>query len=203
MRLKGLTLVAGLALLVAAGRPSGGLPTAPPSRADARSLLEKVAGITQFAGAPGQKPKRTTVTENEVNAYLAFEAGDQIPAGVVDPSVSILGGGRVTARAVVDLDAVRRQKSPRSLLDPMNFATGRVPVTATGILRTGGGIGRVEFESAAIGPVPVPKLVLDEIVSYYSRSPVRPRGFSLDDSFTLPARIREIQVDVGRAVVVQ
>ncbi len=50
---------------------------------------------------------------------------------------------------------------------------------------------------------PVPKLILQEIVSYYSRSPERPAGIGLDDAFMLPARIREIQVEVGRAIVVQ
>jgi hypothetical protein len=174
-----------------------------PSRADAMSLRQKVTGITQFANIPARQPRRTMVTQNEVNAYLTFDAGEQIPVGIVEPAIGILGGGRVSASAVVDLDTVRRQKSQRSLLDPMNFVTGRVPVTAIGVLRTSAGVGRVEFESAAIGPLPVPKLILQEIVSYYSRTPERPGGLGLDDPFQLPARIREIQVETGRAVVVQ
>jgi hypothetical protein len=51
--------------------------------------------------------------------------------------------------------------------------------------------------------VPIPKLVLQEIVSYYSKSETRPAGISLDDEFELPARIREIQVGRGQAIVVQ
>ena len=39
----------------------------------------------------------TTVTEQEVNAYLAFDAGDMLPAGC-RPNVSMLGADRVTAR---------------------------------------------------------------------------------------------------------
>ena len=35
--------------------------------------------------------------------------------------------------------------------------------------------------------MPIPKAVLQEIVSYYSRSPERPDGLSLDDPFALPA----------------
>jgi hypothetical protein len=191
---------------VAATSISGAVPSgagAGPSRADAASLRKKVTSITQLGVAQTRQPRRTMLTENEVNAYLAFDAMDQIPAGVVEPAITIAGGGRVSARAVVDLDAVRKQKSQRSLLDPMNFATGRVPVTAIGLLKASGGVGRVEFESAAIGPLPVPKLILQEIVSYYSRSPERPAGIGLDDSFMLPAGIREIQVEVGRAIVVQ
>jgi len=32
-----------------------------------------------------------TVTENEVNSYLVYEAKEQLPTGVVEPSVTILG----------------------------------------------------------------------------------------------------------------
>ena len=174
-----------------------------PSRADAESLRKKVTTIVEFGTVSARQQRRTMLTENEVNAYLTFEAMDQIPAGVVEPAIAIAGGGRVSARAVVDLDAVRKQKSQRSLLDPMNYVSGRVPVTAIGMVKAIGGVGRVEFESAAIGSIPVPKLILQEIVSYYSRSPERPAGIGLDDSYALPARIREIQFEPGRAIIVQ
>ena len=120
-----------------------------------------------------------------------------------DPYVAILGSGRVSGRAVVDLDAVRKQKNPTSLLDPMNYLMGKLPVTATGVLKTSNGVGRFELESAAISRVPVPKILLQEIVSYYSRTPENPAGISLDDPFALPARIREIQVQRGQAIIVQ
>ena len=41
----------------------------------------------------------------------------------------------------------------------------------------------------------MPKFVLQEIVSHYSRTPEKPAGIGLDDPFALPARIREIQVE--------
>jgi len=173
------------------------------SKEGARSAKQKVAEIAQFADRPVRQPHRITVTEHEVNSYLKFEAGAQIPEGVVDPAITIVGAGRVSGRVVVDLDAVRKQNSQRSLFDPMSYVTGRVPVTATGILKASNGVGRFEFENAAIGPVPVPKLVLQEIVSYYSRTPEKPSGIALDDPFMLPAGIREIVVQTGRAVVVQ
>jgi hypothetical protein len=143
------------------------------------------------------------VTESEVNSYLAYDAKEQLPTGVVEPSVSILGTGRLAGRAVVDLDAVRKQKNPTSLLDPMNYLTGRLPVAAQGVLKTSNGVGRFELESASISGVPIPKLVLQEIVSYYSKTPQNPSGISLDDPFALPARIREIQVGRGQAIIVQ
>jgi len=49
----------------------------------------------------------------------------------------------------------------------------------------------------------VPKVILQEIVSYSSRTPQKPAGIGLDDAFELPARIREIQVLRGQAIIVQ
>jgi len=196
--------VVALSLVALSAIAVGGLSAdTGPSMEGARSAKQKVAEIAQFADRPVRQPHRTTVTEHEVNSYLRFEAGAQIPSGVVDPAITIVGAGRVSGRVLVDLDAVRKQNSQRSLFDPMSYVTGRVPVTATGILKASNGVGRFEFENAAIGPVPVPKLVLQEIVSYYSRTPEKPAGIALDDPFTLPAGIREIVVQAGRAVVVQ
>jgi hypothetical protein len=173
------------------------------TRHDALVLKQKVATINAHAERASKLARRTTVTENEVNSYLVFEARDQIPVGVVEPSVSILGTGRLSGRAVVDLDAVRKAKASPSLLDPTNYLTGRLPVAAVGTLKTSNGVGRFELESASIGGVPIPKLLLQEIVSYYSRTAANPAGIGLDDPFALPARIREIQVERGQAIIVQ
>ena len=173
------------------------------SRRDATSLKQKIAAITAQGEKPAAQPRRTTVTEGEVNSYIAYEARDQVPTGVVDPYITILGDGRVSGRATVDLDAVRKQKNPTSLLDPMNYLMGRLQVTAAGVLRTTNGVGRFELQSTSVGGVPVPKLILQEIVSYYSRTAQNPAGINIDDPFALPARIREIQVDRGQAIIVQ
>jgi len=173
------------------------------SRQDANLLKQKVATINAHAEKASRQSRRTTVTESEVNSYLVYEAGQQLPTGVVEPAISILGDGRVSARAVVDLDAVRKEKNPTSLLDPMNYLMGKVPVSAVGVLKTGNGVGHIELESSAISRLPVPKFLLQEIVSYYSRTASNPAGINLDDPFALPARIREIQVERGHAIIVQ
>jgi len=173
------------------------------SKRDAATLKQKVATITAQAEQPAKGARKTTVTEAEVNSYLVYEAREQIPVGVVDPTITVLGPGRLSGRAVVDLDAVRKHKAPTSLLDPMNYLMGRVAVTAVGTLKTANGVGRFDLESSSVGSVPVPKILLQEIVSYYSRTPDKPAGISLDDPFPLPARIREIQVERGQAIIVQ
>ena len=173
------------------------------SRRDAATLKQKVATINAHADNPGRLARRTVVTESEVNSYLVYEAREQIPVGVVEPSIAVLGPGRLSGRAVVDLDAVRKQKAPTSLLDPMNYLMGRLAVTAVGTLKTSNGVGRFELESSSVGSVPIPKVLLQEIIGYYSRTPGKPAGISLDDPFPLPARIREIQVERGQAIIVQ
>ena len=173
------------------------------TKRDAALLKQKVAAITALGDKPTKVPHRTVVTENEVNSYLVYEAREQIPVGVIDPSVTILGPGRLSGRAVVDLDAVRKQKAPTSLLDPMNYLMGRLAVTAVGKLKTSGGVGHFDLESASVGSIPIPKILLQEIVSYYSRTPEKPAGIGLDDRFELPAHIRDIQVQRGQAIIVQ
>ena len=190
--------ICGLSLLGAAPRAD-----VRASRKDAALLKQKVATINAHAERQVKTGRRTMVTENEVNSYLAYDAQAQLPTGVVEPTVTILGPGRLSGRAVVDLDAVRKSKNPTSLLDPMNYLTGRLPVTATGVLKTSNGVGHFALESASVGGVPIPKLILQEIVSYYSRTAENPAGVSLDDPFALPARIQEIQVERGQAIIVQ
>jgi hypothetical protein len=78
-----------------------------------------------------------------------------------------------------------------------------MPLTASGLLITKAGVGRFQLESAEISGVAIPKTVLQELLTYYSRSPENPNGINMDDPFDLPARIREIQVGKGQAMVVQ
>jgi hypothetical protein len=152
--------------------------------------------------APAAGGRVTVVTDTELNAYFRYNAKDQIPVGIVDPTINALGSGRVGGRAVVDLDAVRTQKQ-RGWLDPLGYLTGRLPITATGTLTTRSGIGQFKLESAEISGVTIPKTVLQELLSYYSRTKENPAGINMDDPFELPSRIQEIRVEKAQATVVQ
>jgi hypothetical protein len=187
----------GLAPLAAQGRLS---------KQDAERFQSKLTQIVEFGNAAPRaaaaQPRTTPVTDAEVNSYLRFMAADQIPVGIVEPLLNALGEGRVSGRAVVDLDAVRKQKQ-RGWLDPVGYLSGRLPVTAAGRLITKDGKGQFQLESAEISGVTVPKAVLQELVSYYSRTPENPAGIDMDAPFELPARIREIRVGSGSSTVVQ
>ena len=175
------------------------------TRRDADSLHRKLVQIGEAGVGSRAKTARalsTTITEPELNAYLRYHAAGEIPAGVTEPYITIVGDGKLEGRATVDLDVIRRQKQ-REWTDPLGYVTGRVPVLAAGTLDARDGVGRFNLDSASIGGVPVPKSVLQELVSYYSRSAQNPTGVSLDTPFELPARIREIRVGQKQATVIQ
>lgn len=190
--------LAGLAPLAAQGRLS---------KEDAERFQSKLTRIVAFGNTTARsaravQPQTIPVTDAEVNSYLRYLAADQIPVGIVEPALNALGEGRVAGRAIVDLDAVRKQKQ-RGWLDPIGYLTGRLPVTAAGRLITKDGKGQFQLESADISGVTVPKAVLQELVSYYSRTPENPAGIDMEAPFELPARIREIRVGSGASTIVQ
>lgn len=160
-----------------------------------RGKLARTAARTGAAAS-------TRLSDAEVTAYLRHHARDQVPTGIVEPTLIALGEGRVAGRAVVDLDAVRAQKE-RSWLDPLAYLTGKLPLAATGVLITQNGVGRFQLESAELSGVSVPKSVIQELLTFYSRTPEDPDGINMDDPFELPSGIREIQVGKGNAMVIQ
>ncbi len=167
--------------------------------------LPPSARTSQGQGAPPRVavPRRTPVSETEVNSWFAYRAQPLLPQGLTQPKVTIIGGGKVMGGATVDLEAIGKSRSSGGTLDLWSYLGGRVPVTVTGILHTKDGRGRFELQTADVSGVPLPKSLLQEVVSYYSRTPDHPQGIRLDDVFELPANIKQIEVGQGQAVVVQ
>ena len=172
------------------------------TRSDGERLERKVGIIQQNSFTEADQPRLTTVTEQEVNAYLKFQASDRIPAGITDAHVTIEGNSRLSARAAVDLDEARRD-SPDRLLDLLSYLTGPVLILAIGLLHTSAGVGHLEVETVTVAGLPVPKALVSKLVRYYSRTPEDPEGVNLDAPFELPASIREVRVGKGEAVIVQ
>lgn len=174
------------------------------SRQQADSFHQKILVIADGGHAADKAgARRTELSEAELNSWFVYHAQPLIPRGVAEPTISILGQGRVGAHAIVDLDAVAKQKATGNVLDPWSYVGGRVPVAITGMLHTKDGVGRFQVESAEVSGVPVPKTLLQELVAYYSRTENHPNGINLEDPFELPAGISRIEVGQGQAVVVQ
>ena len=163
--------------------------------------MEQILG--QGTPAQPEGARRTPVSEGELNSWFAYGATPLLPAGVSDPRVTMVGAGKVMGQAIVDLDAIGKKKSSGGGFDLWSLLGGKVRVNVAGVLRTKDGIGRFDLESADISGVPVPKNLLQELVSSYSRTPKNPQGLKIDDAFALPASIRQIDVGAGEAVIVQ
>lgn len=181
-------------------------PSAPRiSRADADRCQQKIDRIARIGFQPRSVDagrERTSLSEREMNAYLKLVLQTQLPKGVIDPAAVLVGRGQFAVRAVFDLDAVRGP-ADRGMTDPMRYLGGRVPVSIDCILRTRAGHGTLEFRSAMLNDLPVPKFVVQELVSYATRSADYPQGFQFDEPFALPANILELEVNRGEAVVIQ
>jgi hypothetical protein len=180
-------------------------PPAAFNKAEADRCQQKIDRIAERGVQPrdgAAASLRTTLTEREMNAYLQLVLQAQLPQGVIEPSASLIGQGLFGVRVVYDLDAVRGQKE-RGVADPLRYLSGRVPVSMECVLRVNDGLGTLEFRSATLNGVPMPKFVVQELVVYATRSPDYPEGFRFDEPFKLPANVRELHVNRGEAVVIQ
>jgi hypothetical protein len=181
------------------------LQAATVTRQQSDAFARKLALITRHADItpPPAKGQRTEVTEGELNSWFAFRSQRLLPAGVAPPSIVIVGNGKLTGDIVLDLEAYAQKRRSGGGLDPWSLLGGRVPVSVSGVLHTKDGRGRFELQSAGVSGIPLPKSMVQELLSYYSRTPDKPQGIRLDDPFELPANIRQIDVGQGQAVVVQ
>ncbi len=183
------------------------LQAATVSRQSAEEFSQKLALIQRQGEAPTPErvgARRTRLTEDELNSWFVYRAQPVLPTGVSEPQITIVGEGQLAGQATIDLDAVAKRRSAGGgAFDPLSLIGGKVPVSVSGILHTRDGKARFEVQRAEMSGIPVPVTVLQEVLTYYSRSDGRPQGVRLDDIFTLPANIRQIELGLGQAVVVQ
>ena len=146
------------------------------SREQGDSFERKIAEINKNALSEPARAKRTLTTELEVNSYLAFNIKDKIPRGLTNPEIRLLGNNQLAGRVLVDMDEFRRNRSSGDIMDPLSYVSGQVPLTARGWLRSQEGKGQFQLTSAEILGVPLPKPIVQELVSYFSRSPENQRA---------------------------
>jgi hypothetical protein len=173
------------------------------SRQQADVFARKVVDIHDHGEQARRRARRTTINETELNSWFTFRAQPLLPAGLVDPRITIVGNGKLLGSATIDLEAIGKQRSTGGTFDVFKFLGGRMPLSITGVLHTKNGQGRFELQAADVSGVPIPKTLLQELLSHYTRSEERPQGYRLEDPFALPANIRQIEVGQGQAVVVQ
>jgi hypothetical protein len=113
----------------------------------------------------------------------------------------MLGDGAIRGAATVDLEELGRRKSRGGAFDFWGYLGGKVPVAVTGTLKTEDGRGRFEMQSAELAGLPVPKALVQQLLSAYAAD--SQGDVSLDATFDLPARIRQIEIQRGQLAVIQ
>jgi hypothetical protein len=169
----------------------------------AAAFEKKVVLVQKQADVKSPKDRPTTFTQAETNSYLKYKAGSLIPVGLTQPEITMIGNGRVSGKAIVDLDVVRQKQSSGGWFDPTSYLTGKLLVTATGRVVTWDGKGKVELETAEVSGITIPKSFLNQMVNFFTRTADNPGGATLDDTFELPANIRRIDVGPARFTVHQ
>jgi hypothetical protein len=164
---------------------------------------KKIVLVQRQSETPSKTTRSTSFSEDELNSYLKFKATGLLPTGLTEPFMTLIGNGKVTGTAVVDLDIVRQKQGSGSWFDPTSYLTGKLPVMATGTIVTGDGKGRFGFERVEVSGVPVPKALLAQMVNYFTRTANNPRGSGIDDTYELPAEIQRIDVGAARFTVIQ
>jgi len=179
------------------------LTAAPVTKPLSDAFARKIVLVQKMAGEKSAKDRPTTFTQDETNSYLKYGAGDLLPTGLTQPEITMLGQGKVSGKAIVDLDIVRQKQSSGGWFDPTSYLTGKLPVIASGRIVTWDGKGKFELESAEISGVPIPRTFLAQLVNFFTRTADNPKGSSMDDTFELPAKIQRIDVEQGRFILHQ
>ena len=131
-----------LAALAIAGSLVNAADVLTPQLADA--FEKKIVLVQGIAGEDVERrPRPTSFTQAETNSYLKYKAGDLLPVGLTQPELTMIGAGRVSGKAIVDLDIVRQKQSSGGWFDPTSYLTGKLPVTASGRIVTCGRQGQV------------------------------------------------------------
>lgn len=165
-------------------------------QAEARSAQRKFDYIQQNALRKPPNPKPTTITENEINAWLS-SGNAQLPKGV--KKLQLHGeGGRISGHAVVDFDEITAGKSLNPLLSLFH---GVHDVEAEGRAEGNGGEGHVHIETVSLDGVEIPHMALEYFVEKYV-TPKYP-GVGLDSTFKLQYRIDVALIGARQVTVMQ
>lgn len=169
----------------------------------AAAFEKKVVQVQAQSGQKAPKERPTSFTQAETNSYLKYKAGGLLPVGLTQPEITLIGGNRISGKAIVDLDVVRQKQGSGGWFDPTSYLTGKLLVTARGKIVTWEGKGKVEVESAEVSGISIPMSFLNQMVNFFTRTADNPGGSTLNDTFELPTNIRRIDVQPARFTVYQ
>jgi len=178
-------------------------PKAPPGMSweDADQVADTVARLERRlkAGKPASR-EPITVTERQVNSYVALELAPKLPPSITGLSLRF-EPQRLAATGTLDLDAVRSKLPPGGASSLLAFMSGTVPVVLKGRLTAARGQGKIDLEEATVGGISLPASLLSQMVAQATRSAKQPEGFDILAPFPLPWTAESVRLESGRAVV--
>jgi hypothetical protein len=162
----------------------------PEARADAMKVLQAIERIrTESGAAPSVRPSSVTVSERELNAYIAYRIETEKEDILKDLRLKLFPGNRIEGLAVIDL---RDRKLPAFIKPMMN-------ITFAGVVETRPGNVRVRFESLYLEQQRIQTALLDLVFSTVAElegtEPIR-----LDDWYELPYGIVGLETRQGMLV---
>lgn len=140
-------------------------------------------------------PKVVVFTEKELNSYLYYKAGTQLPPNLKNIDLKLMPGS-VVAQADLDLSQAKTQSSsqiPDMLKRPL-------PLYLSGELTTHKGWGYFQAASVRVGLIPLPIGVLDSIVRYVTEHQTG-KAHSINDWFALPYGIKEVRLQKEKIII--
>lgn len=164
-----------------------------------RSAQQKIDLLSENGARAQPQPTTTTLTMDEINAYLA-EGGVALPAGVERVRFSSVPAV-VTAAARIDFDQLPMSSRPRSPLIAV-LLTGVHDVVVVAQATGSGGRASVRVESVAIDDIEVPRVAMQFLVDHYLKPKYGPDA-GLDSHFRLPARIDTAVVGSNEVALTQ
>lgn len=142
-------------------------------------------------------PAIVVFTERELNSYLYYKAGTQLPPNLRNIDLQLLQG-KVEAHADLDLSQAQGGGAAANIPEMLKRP---VPIFLTGKLTTNKGQGLFQPESIWVGPLPIPVDLLDSVVKYLTeRQSGKPH--SIYNWFPLPYDLKEVRIQKEQIVLV-
>jgi len=174
-------------------------PYQSPDPAAAESLSQKLDAMRERFRTRLTREQEYRMNEGEINSYMAYRLVEQIPKGIeglwvrLTPDVLSAGGQ-------VDLAALKERMAGSPLT---MFLSGIVPIEVRARVVAQNGVGRVELQNVLLSGIQVPRSLLQQLVTHYSKSAAHPDGVRIEDAFELPYGIRSARFLPGEVVVRQ
>jgi hypothetical protein len=162
------------------------------------SMDKKIAVIESNASNPPARPQTTTITQDELNAYLN-EGGVNIPKGLSNVKIEF-SPGAIHALSQVNFDQLAEGRGGGNPIFSALFS-GTHDVEADAQASGSNGQGTVTLESVKLDGVTIPKSALEYLIQHYVK-PKYPQA-GMTSTFALPDNIQSAAVQQAQVALAQ